>query len=308
VADFNGDGWLDIYVGNDGQPNQLWMSQHDGTFRNDAILAGVAVNMDGNSQASMGVDAADFDGDGDEDLFLTHLLGETNTIYVNDGQGWFEDRSLATGLASPSKGFTAFGTAWIDYDNDGWLDLFVANGEVKTIAARAAAGSKFPLEQPNQLFRNLGNSRFADVSASAGKVFQALEVSRGVAAGDMDNDGDTDILLLNNSGPARLLLNQVGQRNHWLGLDLREPSGGQALNARVEVLRENAKPLWRRARADGSYASANDPRVLIGLGAAAKSQTVRVHWPRGRVEAWSDLEVDRYHILKEGTGKDVPTP
>lgn len=307
VADLNGDGWPDIYVADDGQPNQLWMSQQDGTFRNDAVLAGVAVDMNGNAQASMGVDAADFDGDGDEDLFLTHLLGETNTIYVNDGQGWFEDRSLVTGLAAPSKGLTAFGTAWIDYDNDGLLDLFTANGEVKSIAARIAAGSKFPLEQPNQLFRNLGNGHFADVSTSAGEVLQRLAVSRGAAVGDIDNDGDCDILMLNNNGPARLLLNRIGRRNHWLGLDLHAPSGRPALGARVEVLRGPAKPLWRRARADGSYASANDPRVLIGLGAGHGLQTVRVHWPLGKVEEWSDLAVNRYHMLNEGAGRAVDT-
>ena len=142
-ADFNGDGWTDIYVANDKMPNLLWINQREGSFKNDAPLAGCAVNQDGTVESSMGVDAADFDGDGDEDLFMTHLLDETNTIYVNSGKGWFEDRTITTGLGPPSQPYTGFGTAWFDYDNDGWLDLLAVNGEVRTIEALARAGDAF---------------------------------------------------------------------------------------------------------------------------------------------------------------------
>ncbi len=308
AADFNNDGWLDLYVANDGLPNQLWINQKDGTFLDDAFLAGAAVNMDGATEASMGVDAADFDSDGDEDLFMTHLLGETNTLYVNDGQGWFEDRSLATGLAAPSKAYTSFGTAWFDYDNDGWLDLFIANGEVKTIPALARAGDVYPLHQPNQLFANLGDGRFREITSQAPKAFAPSEVSRGAAFGDVDNDGDVDILVVNNSGRARLLINHVGNQNHWLGLRLLNRSKRDALGARVAVYRPSGAPLWRRVRADGSYASANDPRVLVGLGAAEAIRSVHVRWPGGQTEQWTDLPVDRYTTLQEGRGKEVSKP
>ncbi|MCP4042146.1 MAG: CRTAC1 family protein [Gammaproteobacteria bacterium] len=305
AADFNGDGWVDIYVASDGLNNQLWVNQRDGTFVDDALMAGVAVNMEGAAEASMGVDAADFDGDGDEDLFMTHFLGETNTIYVNNGDGWFDDRTTATGLAAPSKAFTSFGTAWFDYDNDGWLDLLVANGGVNVIPVLARGGDPYPLHQPNQLFRNRGEGNFQDVTGSAGKVFTLSEVSRGAAFGDLDNDGDTDVVVANNSGPVRLLINHVGERKHWLGLRLLDRSGHVANGARVAVSRPGGVTLWRRARRDGSYASANDSRVLVGLGDKVEIDKVEVYWTDGRVEVWSGIGADRYHTLRQGEGKGI---
>lgn len=295
VADFNGDGWSDIYVANDAAANQLWINQRDGSFLDDAMLSGAAVNMDGKAEASMGVDAADFDGDGDEDLFMTHLTGETNTLYVNNGEGWFEDRSLATGLAAASKGYTAFGTAWFDYDNDGLLDLFTANGEVRTVPILAHAGDRYPLHQPNQLFRNLGQARFIETTVLAGEALQPSEVSRGAAFGDIDNDGDTDIVVANNNGPVRLLINQVGSARHWIGVRLLERHGRDALGARVKFTQAGSPPRWRRVRSDASYASANDPRILLGLADNDRPVDVEVHWPDGQVQTWKTLAPDRYH-------------
>ncbi len=306
VADFNGDGWPDVYVANDGMANFLWMNQKDGTFRDEGLLSGTAVNAAGMAEASMGVDAGDFDDDGDEDLFMTHLMGETNTIYVNDGTGWFEDRTVATGLGGPSKQYTAFGTGWLDFDNDGDLDLFAANGEVNIILSLVKANDPYPLHQTNQLFENLGNGHFQDISARAGKVFALSEVSRGVAFGDVDNDGDTDILVGNNNGPLRLLINQVGSRKPWLGLRLLDTHGRDALGAWVSVEREGAPTLWRRVRSDGSYASANDPRLLFGLGDNPKVTRVRVQWPSGRREEWTGLGPGKYSTLREGAGKALP--
>ncbi len=305
TADYNGDGWLDIYVANDGDPNQLWVNQQDGTFRDEALLAGAAVNMDGVAEAGMGVDAGDFDGDGDEDLFMTHDREETNTIYVNDGQGWFEDRTVATGLARPSQGLTGFGAAWFDYDNDGWLDLFIANGDVRTIAELARAGDPYPLDQPNQLIANLGDGTFRDVSQQAGKAVTLPEVSRGAAFGDIDNDGDTDILVTNNSGRARLLINLAGNRQHWLGLRLLDRSGRDALGARVAVYQGSGPVLWRRARSDASYASANDPRVLVGLGDATTVARILIYWPEGEVEEWTKVPVDGYVTLRQNAGTPI---
>ena len=304
AADVDADGWMDIYVANDGEPNQLWMNQRDGSFENAAWLAGAAVNRDGRAEGSMGVDAGDFDADGDDDLFMTHIATETNTLYVNDGLGLFEDRTVRVGLGPPSLPYTGFGTGWFDFDNDGWLDLLIANGEIRTMEALAQANDPFPLHQRNQLFRNRGNGRFADVSGDAGGVFKLSEVSRGVAFGDVDNDGDVDVLLTNNNGPVRLLINGVGDRNRWVGLRLVGAAAGRdMLGARVGVFRDAGPALWRRVRTGGSYVSASDPRVLVGLGRAAAVDRVRVVWPDGGVEEWGGVAIDRWTTLTEGTGR-----
>ena len=298
TADFNNDGWTDIYVANDGDPNQLWINQKNGTFTNDALLAGAAINRNGQAEAGMGVDAGDFDGNGTEDIFVTHLMDETNTLYVNQGQALFEDRTREAGLALPGRRFTGFGTLFFDYDNDGWLDLFVANGAVQLLPDLVRQKHPFPLGQPNQLFRNTGTASFVEVVDQAGPDLQLLEVSRGTACGDIDNDGDTDCLVTNNNGPARLLLNQVGNQNHWLGLRLVGKSGRDLLGAVVEIVVSDNRVLRRRVRTDGSYLCANDPRVLAGLGRATQVKAVRIHWPDGMVEERKDLLVDRYTTLK----------
>lgn len=304
AADFDGDGWLDLYVANDGQPNHLWRNRRDGTFENTALLAGCAVAADGQPQASMGVVAGDLDGDGSEDLFMTHLARETNTVYLNDGTGTFEDHSRESGLGLPSWQNTGFGAALLDYDNDGWPDLFVANGAVILIEEQVRAGEKLPLRQPDQLYRNLGSGRFEEVSERSGRVFELREVGRGVAVGDIDNDGDLDILVSNNGGPARLLINQVGQDRPWLGLRL---VGGEPPRdlpgARVALHREGVRTLWSRARTDGSYLSACDPRVLFGLGEGAAVKKVVVHWPSGRSEEFPPPPLGEYTTLREGASK-----
>ncbi len=307
AADFSGDGWTDFYVANDGRENQLWINQRDGRFKNTALLSGSALPADGKAEASMGVDAGDFDNDGDEDLFMTELTAQGNNLYVNDGRGSFEDGSVRSSLGPASLGYTGFGAAWSDFDNDGWLDLLTVNGAV-------VAGEPTLLRQRKQLFRNLGPSadsghapRFEDVSARAGNVFQLLEIGRGAAFGDVDNDGDVDVVVANNDGPVRLLVNNIGSKNHWIGLRL-IGGGRDLLGARVEIIRETAPTLWRRSRTDGSYASANDPRVLVGLGASQAAPDVRVHWPDGRTEKWTKVPIDRYTTLTQGERPVAPKP
>ena len=228
-ADLDLDGRLDLYVANDGTPNQMWMNQGGGRFENRALFGGSAVNRRGEAEAGMGIGVGDMDGDGDEDLYVTHITGETSTLYLNDGDGLFTDAGMLAGLDTPSLPMTGFGTGWFDFDNDGDLDLLAVNGAVRRLdrarsgegaAARAAAGSDHERRfgQPNQLFRNLGGGRFEDASWLGGPAFAAYEVSRGAAFGDVDNDGDTDVLITNNSGPARLLLNLTGQDSGWIGL------------------------------------------------------------------------------------------
>ncbi len=303
AADFDGDAWTDIYVANDGTENILWINQGDGTFRDTALASGAALSALGVPEASMGVDAGDFDNDGDDDLFMTHLMREGNNLYVNDGTGLFADRSARAGLGASSLAYTGWGTSWFDYDNDGWLDLLAVNGTVVMVEGRE--GERFPYDQRMRLFRNLADGRFEDVSERAGDVFALSAVGRGAAFGDVDNDGDIDVLVGNDDGPARLLVNEAGNANHWLGLRLTGAGGRDMLGARVEVERPGVPSLWRRARSDGSYASANDPRVLIGLGESESAPHVTVYWPDGSSERWEALPIDRWQTLEQGTGQPL---
>ncbi|HEX9942419.1 MAG TPA: CRTAC1 family protein [Thermoanaerobaculia bacterium] len=311
--DLDGDGWLDLFVANDGAANFLWINQRDFTFREDGLLAGVALNAAGRPEAGMGIAVGDVDGDGDDDLLITHLTAETNTFYVNLGGGLFEDATARSGLGAPSLPFTGFGTNWIDVDNDGLLDLAAFNGAVNLAGAMGSGVGLASYAQPDQLFRNMGGSRFTDVSAQAGTAFRTPKVSRGAAFGDVDNDGDTDVLVVDADSPARLLVNETGSRSRWLGLRLVGRSAGAKaecalLGARVEVQRKGAPSLWRRAATDGSYASASDPRVLVGLGGASEVTGVRVVWPDGLSESFPPPPLRTYTTLVRGTGKALPSP
>ncbi len=301
TADFNGDGWIDLYVTNDGQENLLWQNAGDGTFRNAALLSGVALPVTAKAEASMGVDAGDADGDGDDDLVMTELTGEGSNLFVNDGTGVFEDRSAASGIGPASLPYTGFGIGWLDVDNDGRLDVLSVNGTVQVIERLRQASDPYPLRQRRLLLRNVGGGRFEDVSDRAGAAFRTSDVGRGLALGDIDNDGDLDAFVATSNGPARLLVNEHATA-HWLGLRLVGPGGRDVLGARVEVIRAGEPPLWRRAYTDGSYASSRDPRVLVGLGASAAPPTVRVIWPDGRRETFAAVPVDRYTTLRQGTG------
>ena len=300
TADFDGDGWLDLFVANDSQQNQLWINQRNGTFKNTALLAGVALSPEGLVKASMGVDAGDFDNDGKEDLIVTELTGQGSDFYVNTGGGAFEDRSAPAGIRLASLPHTGFGVGWFDFDNDGWLDLLAVNGAVTQILEGVARNEPFPLKQPKQLLRNLGSGRFEDVTKQGGAFFSIPEVSRGAAFGDVDNDGDTDVVIGTDAGPVRLLVNNIGNRKHWAGLRLVSgPLKRDLAGARVEVTRADGRVIWRRSRADGSYASANDPRVLVGLGDSAQPPAVRVIWPDGRTQEFGSVAIDRYTTLTQ---------
>jgi hypothetical protein len=305
AADLDGDGWIDLYVANDGEPNQLWINQQGKGFRDQGLAAGVAVSGEGRPQASMGVEAEDFDGDGDLDLFMTHLDRETNALYVNEGDGLFTERGAVAGLGVASKPFTGFGTSFLDYDNDGDLDLLVVNGGVSLIDELYRVGEVHPYHQRNQLFENLGEGRLREVTEQAGPAFAPVETSRAAIVGDVDNDGDLDVVVTNNAGPARLLVNRGGQDRPWIGIRAVTRDGRRdALGARVELERDGTATLVRRVRTDGSYAAANDPRVLFGVG-DGKPQRVVVRWPDGAVESWPPPPLGRYTTLRQGAGTAV---
>ncbi|MDY7095139.1 MAG: CRTAC1 family protein [Acidobacteriota bacterium] len=308
AADLDGDGPIDLYVANDMRPNQLWHNRGDGTFEDRSLLAGTAVNFDGQAEASMGVDAGDLDLDGDLDLFMTHLDGETNTLYLNDGDGLFRDGTATSALGLASVPFTSFGTALVDYDGDGWLDVVTVSGAVKILESQARAGDELPLKQPNQLFRNRGGGQFEDVSAGAGPGFTTAEVSRGTAVGDLDNDGDPDLLISNNHGPARLLKNSRHPGETWLGvrLVLPEAGGRDALGAEIRMVLDDGRVLLGRARTDGSYLSANDPRVLFAPG-KSRIESCEVRWPDGLRELFPAPPAGTYTTLARGTGTGTDT-
>ncbi|PYR59940.1 MAG: hypothetical protein DMF91_13495 [Acidobacteria bacterium] len=310
TGDYNGDGWIDLYVANDATPNQLWINKHDGTFVDEGPLSGSAVNAQGNPEGSMGIASGDVDGDGDEDLFVTNIIGETSVLYINDGHGNFEDARAKWGLARPTAAFTGFGTDWIDYDNDGWLDLFIANGGVNIV--EALRGQALPYRMTNQLFHNTGTGRFEETSAAGGPAFARAEIGRGAAFGDIDNDGDVDIVVTNNNGPVRLLLNQTEPRapspgsrspSHWLEVRVDQRPGNRfGFGAWIGVERTGRPTLWRRVRTDGSYLSASDVRVHFGLGSSPGVSAIVVQWPDGARERWTEIQSDRLLTLVRGSG------
>jgi enediyne biosynthesis protein E4 len=301
AADFDGDGWVDIFVANDGEPNFLWINQRDGTLREAGLPAGVALTGEGRAEASMGVDAGDYDNDGDEDLIITELTGQGTNVFANDGAGRFRDVGAASGIGGPSLSATGWGTAWVDVDNDGWLDTLAVNGTI--IAQEGRAGRAFPYDQPKLLLRNLTNGRFEAMPARGGPAIAASESGRGAAFGDVDNDGDIDVVVGNDHGPLHLLVNDIGASSHWLGLRLVGRSGRDMVGARIVVSRPGRPDLWRRSRADGSYGSANDPRVLVGLGDDRTPPAVRVRWPDGSEESWASMPIDTWTTIRQGSGR-----
>ena len=295
-------------MANDGAANHLWLNQGGGTFKEAALAASVAYNIDGKTQANMGIAAGDFDNDGNDDLFVTHLPHEGAILYRHDGKGNFEDATTAMGLLQPTLDATGFATDWFDYDNDGWLDLFIANGGVHTLEAQR--GTAYPFLEQNQLFHNEGAGKgFRETTTDAGAALQRSEVGRGAAFGDLDNDGDIDIVVSNNNGPARLLLNDAGNGRHWLQVRLQGVTANRmGLGARVAVLRKGQAPLWRRCRTDGSYMSASDARVHVGLGDSPDVEAVDVQWPGGTTERWDSIRADQVVTLRQGTGRPVVAP
>ena len=276
-----------------GAPTTSGATRAEANLRSSPCFLGSPWMGRGVPEASMGVATGDVDGDGDEDVFLTHLEGETNTLYVNQG-GFFEDGTNPAGLGLPSLPLTGFGTRFLDFQNDGHLDVFVLNGAVRNLPEQL--GQPAPHRQSNQLYLNLGGGRFRHVSDLAGAAFIEPGVGRGAATGDLNEDGAIDLVTTENNGPARLFLNKAAKAAHWLGVDVRDASGKrQAQGALVEVVFDQKRPpLIRRIDTGGSYLSSSDGRVLFGLGARTSYQRITVTWPDGTTRRFDSGPVDRY--------------
>lgn len=296
-TDFDGDGWVDIYVANDQTPAFLWINKRDGTFREDAALAGCAFSGDGMAIAGMGVAVEDLDGDGDFDLMVTNIRAQTHLLLQNDG-GLFEDVSYARGLGSWSVPYTGFGIALFDQDHDGELDGFVANGAVNRWIEPLRSGH--PFVEPNHFFRHGADGRFLDCTAEAGLPPAKLEMSRGVIVGDYDNDGDIDVLITNNRGPVQLLRNENGSTHAWTMLDLLPATGSRhAINA-IATVEAGGRTYLREVRPHVGYLGSNDPRLHVGLGSASGIDRLTVRWADGTSETWSNLPVNRHLRVRQG--------
>lgn len=297
--DFDEDGDQDFYVANDTVHNQLWVNSGKGTFTDDALVMGVAVNGVGVAEASMGIAAGDVDGDGRIDLFVTNYFNETNTLYRND-QAAFTDVTAEYGLAAPSLRRLGFGTSFLDPDNDGWLDLIVVNGHVQSYPPEL--DRREPFAQLAQVFRNQQGTRFQEVSSTAGPYFQQAFVGRATALADYDHDGRIDVAVQHLNGPAALLVNDAAEVSHSLTLRLSGvQSNREALGARVEI-HIGGRKIVRVILGSSSYLACDDRPVLVGLGAAQQADQITVRWPSGRQDTWGPLVSGQTHNLVEGRG------
>jgi hypothetical protein len=307
-ADFDGDGWPDIFVANDAQANRLWINQKDGTFQDEAVLRGVAYNALGNAQANMGVALADVDGDGLPDLFVTHLTEETHTLWKQGPRGLFRDRTAALGLAAPRWRGTGFGTVLADFDHDGATDLAVVNGRVARGPVAPAPGLA-PFWQRyaerNQLFANDGRGQFRDVSPGSPDFCGTPNVARGLAWGDVDGDGALDLLVTTVAGRARLYRNVAPKHGHWLLVRAFDPElTRDAYGAKVTV-RAGGRSWVGLVNPAQSYVCSGDPRVHFGLGAAERVDGITVRWPDGLSEKFPGGAADRPLELRRGEGRKV---
>ena len=303
--DHNEDGYIDFYVANDGQANQLWENQGNGTLVDRAFVYGVALNGFGQAEAGMGLTVGDVDSDGDFDLFITHLMAETNTLYLNERVA-FRDATGPAGLAASSLARTGFGAAFFDFDHDSDLDIVVVNGRVMrqpTVLGAAVNEYWNPYAEPNLLYANDGEGRFKNVSSLAGTFSSQIEVSRGLALGDVDDDGDLDILVTNTAGQARLFRNDAIKAGSWLTIRTFDPTLKRDAYGSVVTLVAGGKTYQRIVDPGSSYLSSNDTRAHFGISGKTNIQSIMVRWPDGYKESFPSVAVNQAVILEKGAGK-----
>ena len=300
VTDYDGDGLPDVFVANDTMPNFLFHNLGNMRFKETGLVSGIAVGADGKARAGMGIDTGDYDGDGELDLVVTNLDFEMHTVNRGLGHGLFGYATTESGVGYPTLPFVGFGVAFLDFDNDGLLDIAIANGHILDNAPLFRPGATYM--QRKLLFRNLGNRRFGEVGRLAGPAFTAERVSRGLAVGDIDNDGDLDLLVSNNGQDAELLRNDGGNRANALLVRLRGSGHNtEAIGARVR-LTSGSRTQIRDIKAGSSYMSQNDLRAHFGLGTAARADRIEVVWPDGRIESATDVPANQIITIEEGKG------
>ena len=298
--DYDGDGWTDVFLANDSMENFLYRNERNGTFKEVGLEAGVALGEDGKPEAGMGTDAADYDRDGFPDLFVTHLDLEYNRLYRNNGDGTFTDATFASKLGAGTFRLSGFGTGFMDYDNDGWPDLFIANGHVLDNVKEFHAGTEYA--EPKTVYRNIGGT-FRDLTKQLGPNLVEARVSRAAAFADYDNDGDVDVLVTNNGDHPQLFRNDGGNRNHWLEVRLiGTRSNRDGIGARIRT-DANGVRQTQEAKGGMSYQSAHDPRLHFGLGTATRIARLEIAWPSGAVTTLNDLPADQCITIKEGIGQ-----
>jgi hypothetical protein len=303
--DYDNDGWPDIFVACDSTPSILYHNNHDGTFTDVAVISGAAFNEDGREQAGMGSTIGDFNGDGRLDIFKTNFSDDTSTLYRNNGDGTFDDVTVAAGLGLHTQ-YLGWGTMFLDFDNDGWPDLLLVNGHVYPEVDSQHLGSSF--KEPRILYHNNGNGTFSDISENAGPAITTAMSSRGLAIGDLWNDGRQSAVISNMNAPPSLLVNQARSSNHWVEFrTIGTRSNRDGIGARITV-KAGSRNFVDEVRSGSSYISNNDMRVHFGLGAATKIEWVQVRWPSGLVERFEGLPVDAIHTLKEGSGTEAHSP
>jgi hypothetical protein len=298
TADFDEDGWPDIFVACDSTPSLLFMNNRDGTFREEGVTRGVALSDDGMEQAGMGVGIGDYNLDGHLDLFKTHFISDTSGLYRNDGKGNFDDvtRAARTGVETR---FTSWGAGMVDLDNDGYPDVFFVTGSVYPEVEKSLP--QYPYKTPRVLFRNLGNGTFEELDSQAGEGITAPHSSRGCAFGDFDNDGDLDVLIVNMNEPPSLLRNDLGGHHNWIKIKLEGvKSNRSAIGARV-VAHYGNKVQAQALVSQSSYYSSNDPRLHFGLGSATEA-AMEIFWPSGQRERYPQIAANQLVTIREGVG------
>jgi hypothetical protein len=305
TLDYDDDGWPDIYVACDSAPSILYHNNHDGTFTDVAVMAGVAFNEDGREQAGMGATIADYNGDGRLDIFKTNFSDDTPTLYRNDGDGAFTDVTYAAGLGKHLE-YLGWGTMFFDFDNDGWPDLILANGHVYPEVEKFGLGSTY--KESRLLYHNEGDGTFREITASAGPGITTPSASRGLAVGDLWNDGRLSVVINNMNSAPSLLVNSVRSPNHWVSFRaIGTRSNRDGIGTRISV-KAGKRILIDEVRSGSGYISQNDLRVHFGLGKAVTLADVRVRWPSGLEETFGPMGADAIHTLREGDGTPVAAP